>query len=308
MSNVDGIHPDRLCEASRLRAIADGELDLGALGHEGESGRRVEFERGLREACGRAMCSGEHCASPELRARVEACLREQAEAERAAVASGLEARASETRSASFWQSGGFRLAVSAVAAVLVIGAGTLYIGSLSGFGSTQGESSFTVGLARFVADEHTRTLNGSAADAKFGDAGAMADRRAFDDAVERMATRLEARPSLPETSDMLAFRGTSGCRVPGEGKSAHAQFVHVSEKAGETTISVFVKQADGMMGLELGKTYEIDGEACEVENARIICWTDGNLTYALVASTERGGVCDGILADLGLPAPTESLR
>ena len=112
-----------------LRAAADGELTpaerarldehLGA--NEGDAAR-VAFERGLRSACGRAM--GAQRCPDALRASIERIAAES----NPEYAAGVEARAEETRSASFWNSPKLgRVLGAAAAVVLMIGVGAVLV-------------------------------------------------------------------------------------------------------------------------------------------------------------------------------------
>lgn len=162
--------------ASLVRAAADGELDA-----EGEArlsdhadafpgtDRRAEFDRGLREACAKAMTVETPAGlADRVRAAIAADTGTTTAApptptaeEDAAFADAVEARSAQTRDRSFWSSPAFR-GVSAIAALLVIAFTAVF--ALQSMQSTPVGEGYQVQLAQFVANEHERvTTNDSAA-------------------------------------------------------------------------------------------------------------------------------------------------
>ena len=321
---------DTMSNGARLRAAADGEI--GAEHVRPSETDAVAFERRLREAVGRVMGSDSDYAAPEgLADRVRAAIaRDQiagaidtAETpetpetpetvETGAV--GPERVASRTRSRSFWSrpvvaAGAGMAAVLAamVGLVVVNGSGPIGNGLGNALGIGQGPvataDGYTVRLARFVADEHARVTASEAV------AREKLRVHAQDDAVERMIERLGAPGAISDVEiapDALRFQGLGDCNVPSNGPSCHSQFTLVGDSGRQTTVSLFLKRAEGRLDLEPGVTYEVDTAACGVTGARIIVWTDGEIVHMLVAEDPDGSICDSVLREMGLPTPTVRL-
>ncbi|MEM0984009.1 MAG: hypothetical protein AAGI17_08680 [Planctomycetota bacterium] len=313
---MNQLDPEQMSREARIRAVADGEIGPEHVS-ESDAGA-VAFEQSLRSAVGRAMASGEQFTAPAgLRDRIASAVAADSgtpdsEADNTVsddeFARRLDARAEQTRSASFW-SGSTIVSIGTLAAAVVM---MLAVFSFNSRNQTTAPSAYTTTLAQFVAAEHMRTTPESdAAESKF-------IVTTHDDAVAQLAERLGAPTALP-TSDTdeggdvgmsknaVRFRGLGNCKVPGEGTSSHAQYLIQGPQGATSHVSLFVKQHDDMLDLETGVTYEVDTAACGVDDSRIIVWTDGSVTYVLVAQDAAGKVCDKVLEKLGQPMPTQRL-
>ncbi len=168
--------------AAAIRAAADGELTDEQVASLGDAGAQISFERRLREATGRVM--GAATAPAGLRERIlsdsgsSAAAATGAAEEDEALAEALENRAIQTRSPAFWGSGRMVGAVAAAMLLAVIGGFLWQSGGRDGTGGSPGSESpmiaglapslaYRTSLARFVAGEHTRTLDDAYADRKY---------------------------------------------------------------------------------------------------------------------------------------------
>lgn len=289
--------------AALLRAAADGELtpeqqqrlDTHLAQNPGDAGR-IEFERELREACSRAM-GGVTCPAA-LRARVEALASNAASVEAAAdqaMAARLGNRAAETSKRSFWSQHS-RFVVQAMAAVLVIGVGSVFImqsiqtASKSVLdGAPLEQVAFRNEIAQFVSAEHHRCCEEEAAEAKFVVRDAS-------EAAEQFGELLGAPLDLPGATgpiEIVSFRGGGQCGVPGsDGISVHMRF-DFDRGAGELSkVSLFIAPDRGLLPIEVGTTYRVNTKACGIAGASILVWTDGALVYYIVAEADDGGCGD----------------
>ncbi len=319
------------CPAWLMRCEADGELSP-SLRDRLETVRekfpdmqsRVGYERALRGACGRVMGEADVRVPASLRGRVADLVRSAGSADVSAVAAPvaaddaladrLAARAAETRGRGFWQSQAGR-ALGALAAVLVLGLGGVYVaqiaGGLGGLGGpavAASEREHRVELAQFVAREHAAV----ATDAAFADRKAVA--RDLASAASLCSALAGAEPSLPTEAascplGKIVFVGAGQCHVPGKGGSSHMQYRLVGP-AGETApISLFVKENDGLLSLTPGRTYTLPTPPAAAEWAEVqalFVWSDENLVYVLVVPRAlpagEGGGSIGVNADAVLRA------
>lgn len=323
--------------AAMIRAAADGELTQAeaesVAGADAGTDAAIAFERTLRDATGRAM-SG--IAAPEgLREKIMA-LAASSRSEDDALADALDERASVTRSPGFWSGLSIRgRIVGTLAAALLlafVGVFSWQLGAASN-GGTNGlntpggvkqamiagpeagspaDSNLTyrTSLARFVAGEHTRTLDDAYAARKVV-------YTAPDTAADEIGSRLAHTPVIPPCGGETRFAGASPCGVPGNGPSAHMQFVlPVHDASGDIVagaegrkVSVFVKQDKGELNIEDGTTYLVDSDACSVGDSYICVWRRDGLLYTLVSEDRNAPMCTKFLAQFGVepPDPAHSL-
>lgn len=289
-TNTD--HFDTCSDAALLRAHADGEpvpqdrLEA-ARGAVDDAERRMAFERELRTCCGRAMKHDE-CRVPEsLAARV----REAIAADEGAVAGGINtpeaaANVSETPlAASFWSAASAPLAIAAAMILAVVGVFMITSGS--------GSSGFQADLASFAIGEHNRTLDADAAAAKFR-------QQDLAGAINRVRDHLGADSFEGlAASDAIALSGSARCKVPGKGPSSHLRYSATRADGSTEILSVFVKRNEGEIAVMPGVVLDLGSEGHNV-----YVWTDGDLTYTLVAGSQAGPACDRVLEAAGVqPSP-----
>ena len=302
---------DAAVRAAKVRAAADAEL-ADAIDN---ADREIAFERHLRDATASAM--GSLSTPAALRARIEAMAAESAgshAAEQDAFADAIEARAGATRSPSFWTGSAGRI-VGTLAAALLLGVVGVFAWSL-GAASTANQpiaarnAAYRTDLARFVAGEHTRSLDESYSERKM-------TYKAPADAADAIGSDLDHVPVIPPCGGATKFGGASPCGVPGKGPSAHMQFIlpahddngQVIDGAQGGKVSIFVKQDQGELEIAEGTTYLVDTAACNVTDAYICVWRRGGLLYTLVSEDRNAPVCTKFLAQFGVdpPDPANSL-
>lgn len=312
--------------AALLRAGADGELSasdracLDALiAADPELAARVDFDRGLRGACGKAMTTG---GCPEaLRQKVLAIAGESgsdaAPAPAAPVAGSTspasaphaaERMAEQTRRASFWS--GSRGLMGIAAAMLMTVAGVLVWQSsgLSGPGGFGGgvvtPTSYRQQVAEFITKEHARTSSPAAAARKFVHTDPEEAQAWFVDTLGDGLTLI----GLNQPVEAVTFKGAGKCGVPGwaYGKSAHMRIEVLSDTGEPITVSVFVTPPSESLPMETGKTYAIDMTACGIEGYSVLAWSDGVANYFLVAD-EGTNACGKTIKAAGRPEPSEKI-
>lgn len=292
--------------AALIRAAADGELNDAQTDavseRDGSAGAMIAFERGLRGAVASAMGGIE--APAGLRDRVLASARAASDEER--LAENIESRSAQTRDRSFWNGsfwiGQGRLA-GAIAALLVLTVGVLFITQLSPFGGEADPLAYRTSLARFVTAEHERTLDEQAAHRKYVFTN-------VNDAVEKTGGDLGEAPAVPPCGGRTKFRGAAPCHLPGKGPSAHFQFsVDAEEGAEPRTVSLFIRKDGGELPLDEGRAYRVNTKACNVDGVAIYVWRARGLLYTFVSSGANGSICNVMLKDLGIaePKPGESI-
>lgn len=308
--------------AAMIRAAADGELSdtecARVLGDE----RAIAFERTLRDATARAM--GGVSTPAHLRSAVLATIRGSGPtadqptthtADQAALTDAMESRAAVTRSPGFWSVSRVVGSLAAALVLTVVGVFAWQLGAASTRGSgaggmggiAQGEGeqlAYRTSLARFVAGEHTRTLDNGYARRKY-------IYTAPKDAADAIGSTLEHTPVIPPCGGATKFAGASPCGVPGNGPSAHMQFilpVHdangaIVPGAEGRKVSVFVKQDRGELAIEAGTTYLVDSAACDVSDSYICVWRRDGLLYTLVSEDRNAPMCTEFLAQFGVQPP-----
>lgn len=287
--------------AAAIRAAADGELPPEreqTLLEDAVAAGQVAYERALRGATARVM--GAVSAPPGLRDRVLALAGEARQAEADALAEGLEGRAEQTRDPAFWNAG--RRLVAALAAVLVLTVAGVFIARVGGLAAAD-HAGYRTDLARFVTDEHARTLDESYASRKYV-------YTAVDAAVENVADVLHRQPRVPPCGDSTRFAGAAPCGVPGEGPSAHFRFNIAGEDSEvcNRPISMFVKQDNNELEIEPGQAYEIVNAKCDLENHMVSVWRQNGLIYTLVSARSDAPLCSSFFESMGVRPPTEKTR
>lgn len=312
-NNHEAVDSNALNEGARVRAAADGEVSP-----DGQDAGRVSFERGLRESVGRVM--GRETAPAELRARIEAILRETPIDEAGSQSPGVVSTPlGDTTSRSFWSRTPQWLAAAAVmglaATLLIMGGRTTTVPSNGTIGTTQ-EASAGYGIlaqaAGFVVREH----------------------ESCDSASEHFAVRTQAEADkaaleiLSEVPDVIdfpieglheigyEFAGIGRCEVPGGGASAH--LLYENKNVPGLKMSLFVQVDTGKIDIEEGKSYIrrakqgttgcmfASPEAQPGENGRsLVVWREGGYIYYLFAPGE--GCCKRARKDFHAPEPEEPL-
>ncbi|MEQ8770286.1 MAG: hypothetical protein RIB60_07235 [Phycisphaerales bacterium] len=302
--------------AALLRAGADDELTPAEqarldehLAANGGDAARVAFERGLRAACGKAM-GGERCPDA-LRATIERIVAES----NPVYGEGIEAKATETRSASFWSSPRFVGVVGAAAAIaLMFAIGGVLVGQpgASNSGNQLASGGATSDLqyvayrnqvSRFVANEHNRCWESEeVTNRKF----VMTGSTLADEFRNQLGSEVHI-PALDQPVEQIKFRGGGKCHLPKTDATLHLRW-DVAGEGGEpaTAVSMFVAPDNGMLPLSEGVTYEINGKECGAEGASLLVWTKGGMTFFLV-SDSLTGACDKFRKQMGAPAETEGL-
>jgi hypothetical protein len=191
------------------------------------------------------------------------------------------------------------------AALLIAGVGVFAWQATQNGGAGGGlDTAYRTSLARFVAGEHTRTLDEAYADRKY-------IYKAPGDAADALRADLKTDPVIPPCGNANKFAGASPCGVPGKGPSAHMQFVlpvhdengALIEGAEGRKVSVFVKQDKGELELAEGVTYLVNAEACNLTDVYIAVWRRGGLLYTLVSEDRNAPMCSAFLAQFGVDPP-----
>ncbi len=304
--NSDGANDMNL--AALLRAGADDELQPDQKAHLDAHLRdhprdtdRIEFERQLKEACGRVM--GPISAPPALRERLIASLdriaqdnspRQEASStapapESVRLAQGVESLSEQTRRQSFWNR--MTPAVRALAAAILLLVGGLFLLQVVNVGS--GNLSLAQAhmseIATFVGDEHDRCVIDPSRAAKFN----ISELDAAPALLEEIVGKSISPANLAFGG--LAFRDGGRCHVPGKGDSVHLRF-DVVDQPGET-VSLFIQRvADESDELfESGKSYELQSDN---QGRAVFGWAADGLNYFLVAKDEA--LCESYSIERGL--------
>ncbi len=262
-------------EASRVRALSDGELPAGeerelrVAASSERVDRAVAFERALRERVGAAM-SGAGAPS-RLRERVEAALRQGDEGDAAA---GVIRRPSR----GFWSGGAGRWLALAAALALVA---TAFV-----FMPT---SSAPAGLAvltrasEHISAEHSGCITNPAYFSAKLDA--PAEGASAEELVSRQIGDLPVHLDLDEAGYRLA--GLGECHVPGGGDSVHLLY---EPRSGEgETVSLFIQEATvAHEGLREGVVYTNGRPGPPM----IRIWREGAVIYHVV--TACSVACDAV--------------
>lgn len=313
----------------RLRAAADQELGDSErealethLARSLEDRSRIQFERELRDAVGRAM--GGVRAPESLRARVQEIMDAAREdAMQAAAAPGMsivqeapnepepqsaadsapERLAPITRERSFWSR---RQIMSGLAAAAVLVVASVFVWSMSGISVvplSSDQEAYRAQLVRHVASEHERMEDPQAARRKLVMHEPLEVESFFLEVIG--APSADVRKLIEDTANCV-FSGAGNCHVPGaDGAAAHITFdVLVGDR--RAPVSVFVSRDPGRLPIETGVTYAIDAKACGAPGERVLAWTDGRLLYVMV-SKEADDACTSMLSRLGRPAPSKRL-
>lgn len=278
-----------------VRAAADDELTASdqmrlddLLASQPGLASGLDFERNLRRATSRVM--GSVVAPPGLSDRVRAAIRADNE-----LGPGLEAAAAQTRQRSFWTR---RKMASAVAAVLVLALSAsliLQASRVSHIPLDPGQLVYRQQLAGFLTAQHDNTCQDLAK--------AKAGKLSFSDPSlleEELTQRLgrHVRVPLCDKSRAVYFAGGGPCGVPGEGPSGH--LVYNAESAPE--ISVFIKQDNGELPLQPGRTYAMNTRECGLPGSRILTRLEDGLLYFFVFDDGPG--CRKALEALGVSSPS----
>ena len=309
----DALFPEGAADGPRgavIRAAADGELTPEQASTV-DAGDAIAFERSLRDATARAM--GGVTAPAGL---CEAILSQArgGRPEDDALADAMHARGEETRDRSFWSAGRGVAALAAAVLLAVVGvmvwqgnpAPGQGAGASGGALATIGgvDTAYRTNLARFVADEHSRTLDDRYAERKF-------TAKVPSEAADAIKADLHGDPVIPPCGGATKFAGASPCGVPGKGPSAHMQFVlPVHDANGEIVpdatgrkVSVFVKQDKGELAIAEGTTYLVNAQACNRSDVYICVWRRDGLLYTLVSEGRNEPMCTKFLAQFGVEPP-----
>lgn len=300
-----------LTPATLIRCAADGELSAEQhraladhlAAHPGDEAR-IEFERGLRSACGQAM--GQVRCPDALRARVLAI----AAAARASENEGLAATenpatvgGAATRERSFWQSawsgGGMQRALGALAAAIVLlvsGGFLIQMSRTTPAGFVENDAMLQ--RASFVAKEHRACEIDPSRLAKF-------TVTELDRAPGQLASLLGAGASMPDLQQAgFEFKGSGECHLPGGGRSAHIRLRSptLPDGTGGCTVSLFM-QAGATDGIDMqpGKAYQLtlppDASGSNAAPT-IYAWQADGVSYFLVS--ERQVMCEKVARSVGL--------
>ncbi len=239
--------PDGLSDAARIRAMADGEIASAR----GDDSSAIAFERELRQAVARAM-SEPQAAPAGLREKILARFDQEAQNAPISFAEAKVAqRPAPKRSALL---SGFLPRLAAIAAVLVLSASAVYLGTQQFGGSQPGVAAAEQGLnlqtvssqLRFVQTEHNRCSDiGTGNFTSKIEATNLEEARAFAEARlgcggARLADTIERMQSAG-----YSFIGVGACAVPGGGKSVHALFAPVQQSADLYPVSIFLLESPG---------------------------------------------------------------
>ncbi len=280
--DIGRLDPSTLGHGALLRAMADGEvqpLDTDALRQRiPDYHQRIEFERSLRSAIAGAM-GADQSAPATVRASVEALLR----------SSGSE-QADAPAPLPFVNTRRIHLnhrltSVAALAAVLALSAGMLYLaGGQMWRGSqapsnplTGGSTLLSAGLGQQVQRQHHSTAemgpNAKATfEARTTDEAAAAAERTFHGVPQSIRdgiARLE--------HDGYTFLGFGPTKLPVKGTAAH--LIYKSAQTG-ACVSLFILADAGCIKLE-------DGGCCVRSNelgdqrGTIVAWREGRFNYLI---------------------------
>lgn len=276
--NPNDIDITQLSAASRVRAVADGELDAGHLGEIEGAEARLAFERDLREAVARAMGGSESAAPAELRERIGAMLRaSDGGRQRAGV---IQTPMGDTRERSFW--GGIGR-VLAVAAVLVLCATAVIVSSRQVTGPPPGHALQAGLLTSFVHDQHDLCRTDPVYSA------AKFTAKDLKSALALARDHLGAVPALIERGfkglKRIGFRfaGMGRCAVPGEGPSVHVVFK--DDDAGGRMVSLFI-QVDRHQWVLADSHYALLHDGLEGGQV-VVAWRDDQFLYFLIATRDE---------------------
>jgi hypothetical protein len=290
----DASHATPDSPGALLRAAADDELaaddrarldDLLA-GRPGLSSG-IDFERDLRAACGRVL--GAVAAPAGLADRVRTAIADDA------LAAGLEDASPRTTDRGFWSRRA--LLSAAPAAVLLLAGALLFQASrVSRVPLDTDQLAYRQQLAGFLTEQHDKSCAGLV-DAQQRDPLRFTEPTACEEAMTERLGR-HVRVPLCDTSRAVYFAGGGPCGVPGQGPSGH--FLYNADAAPD--ISVFVKQDNGELPLEPGRTYALNTRACGVPGSRILTRVDDGVLYFFVFN--QGPGCQKALEALGVSAPS----
>jgi len=313
---------DGILLSELLRRAADGELDAelqarleARLAEHPEDESRIEFERALRAAVGRAM--GGVTAPHRLRDRVmriadetravhqhesgqsESPAESSAE-EEGALAASLHARAEETRQRSFWVDRA-RQAVAIVAAAAVLLVVGLFFMQMGSTGSSIGPSTAQAELVTYLSAEHSRCQT----DVSYVQSKFTAEQSEVPILFQSI---LGTHPDLPTLSRAgLALVDAGQCNVPGKGQSVHVRLETMGSDAlpPGLPVSLFIQQAAPSDNrFEEGVTYAFESDEHRISDAgegTIFAWRRNGMNYFLVA--EQREICEMFRAEADLPAP-----
>lgn len=256
-----------------LRAAADGELDpcqrerLAAhLREHPEDLRRVDFERQLRDACGRSL--GGPSAPAHLREAIVA----------ARGRDGVLAR--------------LRPALQTLAAAVLLLVAVAFLARMAAIGGGAPALAGYAELAGYVAAEHEACERDPSRAAKF-----TVER--LDAVPQRFQNVLGGAAGLSEFQEAgLTFRDAGECRLPGRGPSVHVRFERVEN--GEA-VSLFIQRArDSRVDFEPGRAYRLRSPGNDALGREVYAWRSGELNYYIVA--DGPGVWDCLRGCRNVPS------
>ncbi len=305
MADSSGHSEQKLNLAALLRAAADDELcshderRLEAYIEEDPSlASRIECDKKLREAIGRAFCcdSGD-CAPKDLCGCISdamrcCCVEDDTDATMPEAISG------RTRSVAFWHRTKFQLGLAA-AAMVAISAVLVFFNNQTPTGSNQALADRTA-AASFVASEHGHCITDAVHAARKFVVENPEELPSFTGNV--VGTEIALADLIAGGATEIKFINAGECHVPGGGPSMHLRFT-LPEITGE--VSLFIQRNSGRLKLTEGYTYMLapTGEASNTPSVYI--WLREGLVYYLVIPGRAP--CDQLRKSLVLPTETRNL-
>jgi anti-sigma factor RsiW len=322
--NAECLSPETLSRGALLRAGADGELTpaqaralADLVSADPEASRRMESERLLRAAIGRAVRAP---ATPAgLRDRVAAAMAsldlDQEISHSSANSGGTielepsvpEQMAPSTRQRSFWSSLGSPAVLRRVGAIAAVVLLTLTAGELvRRAGSATSVLEARASAVDFVAEEHGRCLMDFAPGGGKFSVTSSEQLPGFANGI--VGREIGLADLLVQGVQNLTFVDAGECGVPAGGKSMHLRF-DVENDAGEhEVVSLFVQAADPKIGLDEGVSYLLDPASVGGDPAKspsVYLWLRDGLAYYLVIDNQE--MCDTVRQKITAPAEVQPL-
>ncbi|MEO1583670.1 MAG: hypothetical protein AAFR96_03745 [Planctomycetota bacterium] len=327
-SGQNGFGADDLSIGGLIRAAADGEITAEQerklellIESDPDVARRIESDRQLRSAVGRALSSSASApmtAPAGLRERVAAAMATEKlveEADERQAAGGPAAdqdvpsrMAPATRDRSFWAGPASRVLAAAAALTLVATVFVVSRGSIDD--SVVGSRTRAV---QFVASEHGRCVADLAPGAGKFQVTAASEMPGV--AGNVLGQEVTLASLIQSGVQNVSFVDAGRCHVPGGGGSMHLRFEAPIGPADAATglpcveqFSLFVQEDRGRLGLDDGVTYELDpsdGGTVDVKSPTVYVWARGGLVYYLVVN--NAAACGELRQQLSVPETVRDL-